>query len=131
MQPASALGTNAFIAARLVNKDELVGSKLRDLVEVVALKIRILIACDLPSNLLQPLNKRQGPTYTYLRHLNTKLVVYKTSYLVLIQSRFCEKLFAKSIEHVRRHGLTPTHSSRGNPSHMHAFCAINSQKALI
>jgi hypothetical protein len=85
-QPASALGANAFVAARLVDEDELVGSKLRDLVEVVALEIRILFPCDLPSSLLRPLNGRQRPAYACLRHLNAKLVMYKTSYVVLIQS---------------------------------------------
>jgi hypothetical protein len=49
---ASALGANALIAARLVNEDELVRSKLRDLVEVVALKICVLFLCDLLSGLL-------------------------------------------------------------------------------
>ena len=108
-RPARTPGADAFVAARLVDKDELVGSKLRDLVEVVALKIRILFPCYLSSSLLRPLNGRQSPAYACLRHLDTKLVLYKASHLVLIQSRFCEKLFAKSIEYVRRHGPTPTH----------------------
>jgi hypothetical protein len=34
-RPAGAPGADAFVAARLVDEDELVGSKLRDLVEVV------------------------------------------------------------------------------------------------
>jgi hypothetical protein len=34
---ANALGADAFVAARLVNKDKLVGLKLRDLIEVVTL----------------------------------------------------------------------------------------------
>jgi hypothetical protein len=113
-RPAGAPGADAFVAARLVDEDELVGSKLRDLVEVVALKIRILFPGDLPGGLLRPLNGRQRPAYACLRHLDAKLVIYETSHLVLIQSRFCEKLFAKSIKHVRRHGPTPTHPSRGS-----------------
>lgn len=83
-RPAGAPGADAFVATRLVNEDELVGSKLRDLVEVVALEIRILFPCDLPSGLLRPLNGRQRPAYGCLRHLNAELVVYETSHLVLI-----------------------------------------------
>jgi hypothetical protein len=113
-RPAGAPGADAFVAARLVDEDELVRSKLRDLVEVVALEIRILLPCDLPSGLFRPLNRRQRPAYACLRHLNAELVVYETSHLVLIQSRFCEKLFAKSIEYVRRHGPTPTYPGRGS-----------------
>jgi hypothetical protein len=78
------------------------------------LEIRILFPRDLPSGLLRSLDGRQRPAYTCLRHLNAELLLYETSHLVLIQSRFCEKLFAKSIEHVWRHGLTPTHPGRGS-----------------
>jgi hypothetical protein len=55
---AGALGADALIAARLVNEDELVRSKLRDLVEVVALKICVLFLCDLSSGLLRLLDGR-------------------------------------------------------------------------
>jgi hypothetical protein len=113
-RPAGAPSADAFIAARLVNEDELVGPKLQDLVEVVALEIRILFPYDLPSGLLRPLDGRQRPAYACPRHIDAELVVHKTSHLILIQSRFCEKLFAKSIEHVRRHGPTPTHPGRGS-----------------
>jgi hypothetical protein len=81
---------------------------------VVALEIRVLFPCYLSSSLLRPLDGRQCPAYACLRHLDAELVEYKASHLVLIQSRFCEKLFAKSIKHVRRHGLAPTHPGRGS-----------------
>jgi hypothetical protein len=65
-RPAGAPGADALIAARLINEDELVRSKLRDLVEVVALEICILFLCDLSSGLLRPLDGRQRPAYTCL-----------------------------------------------------------------
>jgi hypothetical protein len=83
-------------------------------VEVVALEISVLFPCDLPSGLLGPLDGRQRSVYTCLRYLDTELAEYESCHLVLIQSRFCKKRFAKSIEHVRRHGPTPTHPSRGS-----------------
>jgi hypothetical protein len=113
---AGASGADAFVAARLVDEDELAGSKLRDLVEVVTLKIRILFPCHLPSGLLRPLDRRQRPAYACLRHLNAELVEHEASRLVLIQSWFCEKLSAKSTEHVRRHGPTPIHPGQGSLS---------------
>ena len=55
---AGAPGADAFVAARLVDEDELVGSKLRDLVEVVALDIRILFLHNWTSGLLRLFDER-------------------------------------------------------------------------
>jgi hypothetical protein len=74
-----------------------VGSELRNLVEVVALKFCVLLACCLPGLLLRPTYGLECPAYACVRHFNSKLFVHKTSYLVLIHARVREKLFAQSI----------------------------------
>jgi hypothetical protein len=96
-RPASAPSANAFVAARLIDEDELIGSELRDLVRVVVLEIRVLLVCYLPGRLLRPLDRLQGPAYACLRHINPELLAHKTSHLVLIHARMCEKLLAKSV----------------------------------
>jgi hypothetical protein len=72
-----------------------VGSELRNLVEVVAQKVCVLLACCLPGLLLRPTYGLECPAC--VRHFNTKLFVHKTSHLVLIHARVREKLFAQSI----------------------------------
>jgi hypothetical protein len=96
-RPAGALSADAFVAARLVDKDELVGSELRDFVKVITLKICILLPCYPSSRLLRLFDRIQRSAYACLRHLNAKFVVYKPGHLILIQPSVSEKLFAKSI----------------------------------